>query len=572
MELWTITDFLTWADLEVFSLAENIIATLLADPRLHRTRDASVEYQAKRTLRLERAIAACEARLGRPDQAALRMERMIKDILNMNKTMMLLCDMDTAIYLSQIQGHESKAQEFSQHVFFGAETLLQAHKEGRMAVTSAFQRRLTEHGLTHFEFGTLPGTQIVKPAPFVRIDRIGRGAFAEVESVELYGNYYARKSMFLRRSSERQLREMIENEISVIKSMRHSHIVSIYCTYQEKQQYSIILEPLAQADLETFLDQQDPTSNLSPLLEKWILCLATTLAYMHGHGVRHKDIKTKNILVKGTQIVYSDFGSSRAFLEENAASTEGPAYGHTRMYSAPEVIAWERRNTSADVFSLGCVLTEIVSVLCGRTLKEYHDFRYRMDEEIGRPTQAYHATLDLVDSWFSDKNHHLPTWGCKLFAAFIKPMLQFNGHSRPSATETSNTMKAFFEEQNMSAKTFCQICYQYPVADLAPTPGIDDSISLKRSNTGLESIRSLASSVTVMSSSITSSAAAFDSSTTSSFTTNSSLKTSSSISEPAKFKVVPPPEPYYVDSGPDTTLSPTTLTGLPSTPSSEQPA
>ncbi|KAF2491292.1 kinase-like protein, partial [Lophium mytilinum] len=177
---------------------------------------------------------------------------------------------------------------------------------------------------------------------------------------------YARKSMFLRRSSERQLREMIENEIAVIKSMRHPHIVSIYCTYQEKQQYSIVLEPLAQADLETWLDQQDgttATSKLSPLLEKWILCLATTLAFMHGHGVRHKDIKTKNILVQGTRIVYSDFGSSRAFLEENAASTEGPAYGHTRMYSAPEVIAWERRNTSADVFSLGCVLTEIVNVL-----------------------------------------------------------------------------------------------------------------------------------------------------------------------------------------------------------------
>ncbi|OCL07175.1 kinase-like protein, partial [Glonium stellatum] len=178
---------------------------------------------------------------------------------------------------------------------------------------------------------------------------------------------YARKSMFLRRSNERQLREMIENEISVIKSLHHPHIVSIYCTYQERQQFAIVLEPLASADLETFLDQLElgiTESQLSPLIETWLVCLTTTLAFMHGHGVRHKDIKTKNILVKGKHIIYSDFGSSRAFLEENAASTEGPAYGHTRMYSAPEVIAWERRNTSADVFSLGCVLTEMVNVLC----------------------------------------------------------------------------------------------------------------------------------------------------------------------------------------------------------------
>ncbi|KAF2687177.1 kinase-like protein, partial [Lentithecium fluviatile CBS 122367] len=131
---------------------------------------------------------------------------------------------------------------------------------------------------------------------------------------------------------------------------------------------AMIMQPLASGDLETFLSQKTLPLELSPLIEKWLGCLVVTLSFIHDHGIKHRDIKPKNILVKDGLILFSDFGSSRDCSLETGMSTDGPAYGHTKIYSAPEVIAEEKRNASADIFSLGCVFTEMVSALCGRPL------------------------------------------------------------------------------------------------------------------------------------------------------------------------------------------------------------
>jgi len=70
------------------------------------------------------------------------------------------------------------------------------------------------------------------------------------------------------------------------------------------------------------------------------------------------------------------------------------------MYSAPEVIAEQKRSRSADAFSLGCVFTKMLTILSGRSLAEYHAFRNTIlkDEwENSYNTCAYHKMLDKVD-------------------------------------------------------------------------------------------------------------------------------------------------------------------------------
>ncbi|ORX98445.1 kinase-like domain-containing protein, partial [Clohesyomyces aquaticus] len=205
--------------------------------------------------------------------------------------------------------------------------------------------------------------------PIKVLENVGTGAYAIVESVDIGSRLYARKSIGLPRYNQNRIRQTIQNEISVIRSLAHPHIVQVYFTYEEKSRFAIVLHPLASCDLEAYLEtnqqstQSEPNAEHKRLIWQWFRCLANALAFIHSKGVRHKDIKTRNILIKDSKIVFADFGSSHAFLDEGTSVTEGPAFGHTLMYCAPEVISWDKRSRSADVFSLGCVFTEMATSL-----------------------------------------------------------------------------------------------------------------------------------------------------------------------------------------------------------------
>jgi serine/threonine protein kinase len=83
----------------------------------------------------------------------------------------------------------------------------------------------------------------------------------------------------------------------------------------------------------------------------WSRTISTTRTAWSGNGssaylkgVRHNNIKPRNILVKGEEIFFTDFGSSHAFMGEGNSTTEGPSFGHTKMYCAPTVIHQGKRN------------------------------------------------------------------------------------------------------------------------------------------------------------------------------------------------------------------------------------
>lgn len=113
-----------------------------------------------------------------------------------------------------------------------------------------------------------------------------------------------------------------------------------------------------------------------------LLNLAKGLAMIHKHSVRHKDINTENILVHGrhsTFTLYSDFGISLYFDPQvsaiGATSSDNPTqstpYENTyAAYAAPELLDGKPRSTKSDVFSLGCVIWEILVARSVAVLKK----------------------------------------------------------------------------------------------------------------------------------------------------------------------------------------------------------
>ncbi|MEL6181922.1 MAG: serine/threonine-protein kinase, partial [Myxococcota bacterium] len=91
------------------------------------------------------------------------------------------------------------------------------------------------------------------------------------------------------------------------------------------------------------------------------LCL--TLAYLHGEGVVHRDLKPANIIIQPNgELVLVDFGVTVRFGARN--SRESLQVGFqvgTALYMAPEQAQGELVDARADLYSVGCLLYELVA-------------------------------------------------------------------------------------------------------------------------------------------------------------------------------------------------------------------
>jgi serine/threonine-protein kinase len=90
--------------------------------------------------------------------------------------------------------------------------------------------------------------------------------------------------------------------------------------------------------------------------------IAGAVEYAHGHGIVHRDIKPENILLSDGQPLVADFGIAKA-LGEAAGSrlTETGLVIGTAAYMSPEQAAGDPVDARTDVYSLGCVLYEMLA-------------------------------------------------------------------------------------------------------------------------------------------------------------------------------------------------------------------
>jgi tetratricopeptide (TPR) repeat protein len=90
--------------------------------------------------------------------------------------------------------------------------------------------------------------------------------------------------------------------------------------------------------------------------------VADGLAYAHSKGFVHRDIKPANILLANGHAVIADFGIARALINTagNRITDSGMAIG-TAPYMSPEQAGSESVDGRSDIYSLGCVLYEMLS-------------------------------------------------------------------------------------------------------------------------------------------------------------------------------------------------------------------
>jgi serine/threonine protein kinase len=84
--------------------------------------------------------------------------------------------------------------------------------------------------------------------------------------------------------------------------------------------------------------------------------VAAGLAYVHGAGLVHGDVKPRNVVIGGDgRAMLADFGCARS------AEAVGGPIGGTPAFMAPEVARGEAQGPPADVWALGCTVIEMAT-------------------------------------------------------------------------------------------------------------------------------------------------------------------------------------------------------------------
>ena len=152
--------------------------------------------------------------------------------------------------------------------------------------------------------------------------------------------------------------------------------------------------PMADSNLQMFLERPDLDERSRSFLRPFFGCLTTALSYLHDNRIRHKDIKPSNVSIKDDQVYLTDFGTSLDWSERDDSTTV-TASPTTPRYCAPEVMAYIERNTSSDIWSLGCVFLEMWTVLRHHTLHELKEYL----SSHGTQSRYYHSNTEAATSW-----------------------------------------------------------------------------------------------------------------------------------------------------------------------------
>jgi serine/threonine-protein kinase len=155
--------------------------------------------------------------------------------------------------------------------------------------------------------------------------------------------------------------ERFVREIEISAQLTHPHILPLFDSGEADGLLYYVMPYVEGESLHDRLERDGsiPSDEAIRLTDQ----VASALTYAHERGVVHRDIKPANILLAGDQAIVADFGIARAL---EASSTEGLTFTGmavgTLAYMSPEqAMGGEEVDARSDVYSLGCVVYEMVT-------------------------------------------------------------------------------------------------------------------------------------------------------------------------------------------------------------------
>ncbi|KAI9833910.1 MAG: hypothetical protein M1819_003419 [Sarea resinae] len=270
-------------------------------------------------------------------------------------------------------------------------------------------------------------------------------ASEDLDKVRWLGSHqertYARKVITCAQPGQKAT---VLGHVQRFKRLNHDNIVKIICTYAQGNTIGVIYTPLTECNLEEYLQLPIPSTKRD-LLRSWLVDLVSAMEHIHAADIRHQDIRPGKILVDGDHICFAGFGLLKDSTNGDQPTTATRIPGQkSYIYAAPEALTRNRLHRPADIFSLGCVFVEMMTVARGRTVESFRSFRTTNNDS------SFHSHLDRVSAWIQrlesgqQRHSHDADLAVDAMAlSFISPMLAVNPSARPKARQLATSISGW---------------------------------------------------------------------------------------------------------------------------------
>ncbi len=226
------------------------------------------------------------------------------------------------------------------------------------------------------------------------VEKIGKGAFG---TVLLMQDQVVDENLILKFlnpnvSADEEMMKRFVHELRYSRKITHRNVIRIYDFLHLQGAYAISMEYFRSHTLSGEIPDNKPMAFDKAL--RFSRDIATGMAVAHQAGVIHRDLKPANILVNDEGLLkIVDFGVAAAASSGDTQLTKTGYVIGSPKYMAPEQILGKKVDETADIYSVGVIMYEMVTGVPPYSRGDHMSVMYQHVQGKAKPCQEINPEI-----------------------------------------------------------------------------------------------------------------------------------------------------------------------------------